>query len=79
MHRFLPGRNTPDRSSMKRSAALNHVNHPADAFVRTIMAGGYGDTNGAIVGGLVALSVGRGGIPIAWRHERKPLPLMPRV
>jgi ADP-ribosylglycohydrolase len=41
---------------------------------QTIVAGGDCDTNAAIVGGIVALSVGRDGIPSEWRQQKEPLP-----
>jgi len=40
----------------------------------TISGGGDCDTNAAIVGGIVALSVGREGIPNDWLKAREPLP-----
>lgn len=51
--------------------------HPDD-FIRsltlTISGGGDCDTNAAIVGGIVALSVGGDGIPVDWRREKEPFP-----
>jgi ADP-ribosylglycohydrolase len=42
-------------------------------------AGAYGDidTNCAIVGGIVAMYVGRGGLPEEWLKRREPLPYWP--
>ena len=43
------------------------------AFVRTIRGLGDVDTNAAIVGGIVALAVGRDGIPADWLAGREEL------
>jgi ADP-ribosylglycohydrolase len=40
----------------------------------TLQAIGDMDTNAAIVGGIVALAVGRGGLPGRWHQAREPLP-----
>jgi ADP-ribosylglycohydrolase len=45
----------------------------------TIQAIGDMDTNGAIVGGIVALSVGHEGLPARWLEAREPLPVAPAV
>lgn len=44
-----------------------------DALGKTISVGGDCDTNAAIVGGIVALSVGREGIPTEWLKAREPV------
>jgi len=41
---------------------------------QTITAGGDCDTNAAIVGGIVALSVGYENIPAEWRQQKEQLP-----
>ena len=43
------------------------------AIVNTIRCGGDIDTNAAIVGGIVALAVGRDGIPADWLADREDL------
>jgi ADP-ribosylglycohydrolase len=52
--------------------------HRSDDFVKSIAtaisAGGDCDTNAAIAGGIVALSVGRENIPVEWRKNREALP-----
>jgi ADP-ribosylglycohydrolase len=49
--------------------------HNYEAALWLVMgAGGDVDTTGAIVGGIVALSVGVAGIPAAWLAQREPLP-----
>jgi len=45
----------------------------AEALGRTICVGGDCDTNAAIVGGMVALSVGRDGLPEDWLAAREPV------
>jgi ADP-ribosylglycohydrolase len=53
--------------------AANHLDDYQTAIVRTIRGGGDIDTNCAIVGGIVALAVGRAGIPSDWLKEREEL------
>jgi ADP-ribosylglycohydrolase len=53
--------------------AANHLGDYRTALVRTIRAGGDIDTNCAIVGGIVALAVGRDGIPADWLADREEL------
>lgn len=53
--------------------AANHLDDYRTAIVRTIRAGGDIDTNCAIVGGIVALAVGRDGIPGEWLTGREEL------
>ena len=54
-------------------AAARHLGDYQAAIVTTIRVGGDIDTNCAIVGGIVALAVGAGGIPDAWRRDREAL------
>jgi ADP-ribosylglycohydrolase len=54
------------------SAAARLDDYPA-ALIRTIRVGGDIDTNCAIVGGIVALAVGRDGIPADWLAGREEL------
>jgi ADP-ribosylglycohydrolase len=53
--------------------AANHLDDYRTAIVRTIRGGGDIDTNCAIVGGIVALAVGRAGIPAGWLADREEL------
>jgi ADP-ribosylglycohydrolase len=53
--------------------AANHLDDYRTAIVRTIRGGGDIDTNAAIVGGVVALAVGREGIPSEWIADREEL------
>ena len=53
--------------------AAHHLDHFDAALVRTISVGGDCDTNAAIVGGIVALSAGRGSLPAAWLQAREPV------
>ncbi|MBN9121909.1 MAG: ADP-ribosylglycohydrolase family protein [Planctomycetes bacterium] len=53
--------------------AANHLDDYRTAIVRTVRGGGDIDTNCAIVGGIVALAVGREGIPPEWLAEREEL------
>jgi ADP-ribosylglycohydrolase len=53
--------------------AANHLDDYQTAIVRTIRGGGDIDTNCAIVGGIVALAVGREGIPKDWLADREEL------
>jgi ADP-ribosylglycohydrolase len=54
-------------------AAANHLDDYRTALVRTVRAGGDIDTNCAIVCGIVALAVGRDGIPGEWLTGREEL------
>ncbi len=51
--------------------AAHHPHNFIEAIGRTISADGDCDTNAAIVGGIVALSVGRNGIPRGWLEARE--------
>jgi ADP-ribosylglycohydrolase len=53
--------------------AARHLDDYQTAIVNTIRAGGDIDTNAAIVGGIVALAVGRDGIPPDWLADREDL------
>ena len=53
--------------------ASRHLDNYETAIVNTIRAGGDIDTNCAIVGGIVALAVGRQGIPTDWLADREEL------
>jgi ADP-ribosylglycohydrolase len=50
-----------------------HIDDYPAALWTAFTAGGDIDTNGAIVGGIVALATGMEGIPIEWRLSREPL------
>jgi ADP-ribosylglycohydrolase len=64
----------PDTVPFTLWSAAHHLNDYVGALKQTIVAGGDCDTNAAIVGGIVALSVGRNGIPPEWRRQKEPLP-----
>jgi ADP-ribosylglycohydrolase len=51
--------------------AAHHLNKFVEALGKTISVGGDCDTNAAIVGGIVALSAGRGSIPAEWLKARE--------
>lgn len=51
--------------------AARHLDDYQTAVVNTIRAGGDIDTTAAIVGGVVALAVGRDGIPADWMADRE--------
>lgn len=51
-----------------------NLNDFTEAMWSTVRVGGDMDTNAAIVGGIVALSVGKEGIPKDWRERREALP-----
>jgi ADP-ribosylglycohydrolase len=54
-------------------SAARHLDDYQEAIWNTIAAGGDIDTNCAIVGGIVALNVGRAGIPRPWLEAREEL------
>lgn len=64
----------PDTVPFTLWSAAHHLDDYVSAMKHTIVAGGDCDTNAAIVGGIVALSVGREGIPSEWRQQKEPLP-----
>jgi len=53
--------------------AAHHLNNYVEALSTAISVGGDCDTNAAIVGGIVALSVGRDEIPAEWLTAREDL------
>jgi ADP-ribosylglycohydrolase len=53
--------------------AARHANSYTDALWTTVSGLGDRDTTCAIVGGIVALSVGRDGIPADWLEAREPI------
>jgi ADP-ribosylglycohydrolase len=55
--------------------AAHHLGDYVDALSTAIGVGGDCDTNAAIVGGIVALTVGREGIPVEWLKRREPIQL----
>lgn len=65
----------PDTVPFALWCAAHHLNNYPQALIVAISAGGDCDTNAAIVGGIVALSVGLDGIPAEWREQKEPLPL----
>jgi hypothetical protein len=65
---FLPG-----HGAVLLWVASRHLDNYEAAIVYTIRAGGDIDTNCAIVGGIVALAVGRDGIPADWLADREEL------
>jgi ADP-ribosylglycohydrolase len=56
--------------------AAHHSRHFVEAIGKTISVGGDCDTNAAIVGGIVALSAGRAGIPSEWLQARERIPVL---
>lgn len=55
--------------------AAHHLDNYVDALSTAISVGGDCDTNAAIVGGIVALSVRREGIPAEWLNRRERIQL----
>jgi len=53
--------------------AAHYSHNFVQAIAQTISADGDCDTNAAIVGGIVALSTGRGSIPNDWLEAREPI------
>ena len=64
----------PDTVPFALWSAANHLDNYVEALAQTIVAGGDCDTNAAIVGGIVALSVGFEGIPSEWWDSKESLP-----
>ena len=64
----------PDTVPFTIWSAAHHLDDYVAAIKETIMAGGDCDTNAAIVGGIVSLSVGHDGIPFEWRQQKEKLP-----
>ena len=65
----------PDTVPFALWSAASHLDNYVSALKQTIVAGGDCDTNAAIVGGIVALSVGYDGIPAEWRQQKEPFPI----
>jgi ADP-ribosylglycohydrolase len=63
----------PDTIPFCLWVAAHHLDNFAEALSVAISVGGDCDTNAAIVGGIVALSVGREGIPPQWMEAREPI------
>jgi len=61
----------PDTVPFCLWVAAHHLDDYARALAECIRVGGDCDTNAAIVGGIVALSVGREGIPPDWLKARE--------
>jgi len=53
--------------------AVHHLGDYVGALSKCVSVGGDCDTNAAIVGGIVALSAGREGIPADWLKAREPI------
>ena len=64
----------PDTVPFALWSAVQNLDDYVVALKQTIVAGGDCDTNAAIVGGIVALSVGCVSIPAEWRQHKEPLP-----
>jgi ADP-ribosylglycohydrolase len=64
----------PDTVPFALWCAAHHLDNFVASLSLTISGGGDCDTNAAIVGGIVALSVGRNGIPVEWQKAKEPLP-----
>ena len=64
----------PDTVPFALWCAVHHLDNFVESLALTISGGGDCDTNAAIVGGIVALSVAREGIPNDWLQSREPLP-----
>jgi ADP-ribosylglycohydrolase len=65
----------PDTVPFCLWAAARHLDDFVTALSETIAVGGDCDTNAAIVGGIVALSVGQEGIPKEWMQAREQIAL----
>lgn len=63
----------PDTVPYALWCAARHLDDYTEAMWTTVSGGGDMDTNCAIVGGIVALAVGREGIPADWLRRREPL------
>lgn len=72
------GVTAPDTVPLCLWVAAHRASTFDDALWTTVAALGDRDTTCAVVGGIVALSVGWDGIPAAWRAAREPLPQGPR-
>jgi ADP-ribosylglycohydrolase len=65
----------PDTVPFALWCAIRHLDDYREALFTTLEGDGDCDTNCAIVGGIVALRVGREGIPTKWLESREPLDL----
>jgi ADP-ribosylglycohydrolase len=65
----------PDTVPFALWCAIRHLDNYREALFSTLEGDGDCDTNCAIVGGIVALFVGREGIPPPWLQSREPLNL----
>jgi ADP-ribosylglycohydrolase len=63
----------PDTVPFALWCAIRHLDNYSDALLSTLDGDGDCDTNCAIVGGIVALAVGRAGIPKDWLADREEL------
>lgn len=63
----------PDTVPFVVWSAAKHLDDYREALVATVVADGDCDTNCAMVGGIVALRVGRDGIPADWQAARERL------
>lgn len=64
----------PDTVPFTIWCAANHLHDYRKAIAATASVGGDSDTNCAIVGGIVALSIGWSGFPANWPKNMEPLP-----
>jgi ADP-ribosylglycohydrolase len=64
----------PDTVPFALWCAAHSLDNYVESLSLTISGGGDCDTNAAIVGGIVALSVGQEGIRTDWRQEKEPFP-----
>ena len=64
----------PDTVPVCLWLAARHIDDYREALWTTVGIAGDIDTNCAIVGGIVALAVGRDGIPREWLESREPIP-----
>jgi ADP-ribosylglycohydrolase len=63
----------PDTVPFCLWVAAHHLDSYPEALSLAMCVGGDCDTNAAIVGGIVALSAGREGIPPDWLQAREPI------
>jgi ADP-ribosylglycohydrolase len=67
---------SPDTVPFTIWCAARHLDDFTEAMWTTVAGLGDRDTTCAIVGGIVALSAGRGSIPVDWLRAREPLGLV---
>jgi hypothetical protein len=63
----------PDTVPFCLWVAARHLDDYCEALWSAVRVGGDIDTNAAIIGGIVALAVGREGLPEPWLRLREPL------